>query len=630
MKFAGKVWRLLVGIKDGLVLVFMLLFFGVLFAALSARPNPGTVRDGALLLDLDGVIVEEVSSIDPFAALISQTIPVREYAARDLVRAIDGAAGDDRIKAIALDLKGFLGGGHVHTHDVASALGRFRAAGKPVYSYSLAYTDDAMMLAAQADEIWVDPLGGVAIAGPGGETLYYADALERFNINAKVYRAGAFKSLAEPFTRSSMSEEARANLTPLYESLWEEYQAAITKARPQANIALATGDIGAWLGASGDDAAKAALAAGLADKIGTREEWGARIAQEVGEDDWSELPGAFAATAFDPFLANIGNGLDLGSSGTVGVITIAGQIGDGDGGPGTAGALRIERLLNEALDDDLAGLVVRVDSPGGTVTGSETIRRAIARYVDKGIPVAVSMGNIAASGGYYVATPAQRIFAEPETITGSIGVILVVPVFEDLLSEYGIESDGIRTTGLSGQPDFLGGFTPDMEAVLQSSVRSNYAHFLGLVAESRGITVAQADELGQGRVFAGGTARQLGLIDQFGGITDAIAWVAGAAKLEEDGYGVRYLGAGETDMYGSLLAGLLGGDAAANSSGGDLAATITRSENVRLKRVIVDLQQLLGTQGVQARCLECSSLAQPPARTDAKNEGITRWLSWLN
>ena len=612
MGFARKVWKLLVGIKDGLALIFFLLFFGALFAVLSARPNPGLVRDGALLLDLNGTVVEEVAPIDPVQALLSQSLPVREYAARDLVRAIDAAADDGRIKAIALDLSGFMGGGHVHMQELAGALSRFRAAEKPVYAYSLAYTDDALMLASQADEIWVDPMGGAMVTGPGGSYLFYGDALDRFGVDANVFRVGTYKSAVEPYLGNAMSDASRENLTQLIATLWGEWRANVAKARPQAKIDLVTQQPAAWLAASNGDLAKASLAAGLVDTIGTRTEWGARIAEVAGKDEWSDLPGAFATTEYDPFLAQTQDSGGLTDTAKhIAVVTIAGAITDGEAGPGEAGAARIERLLDDALSDDPAALVVRVDSPGGTTTGSETIRRAILRHKEKGIPIAVSMGNYAASGGYWVSTPAQRIFAEPETLTGSIGVFLVLPTFEELLANYGISSDGVRATPLSGQPDLLGGLTPETEALLQSSVEGNYTKFLQLVAASRKISLEKADELGQGRVWDGGAARQLGLVDQFGGLDDAIAWAATEAGLEDDGYEVDYLGSGQ-DMYGSILARLIATDQA--SVPRDIAAQIAFAQQARLGAVLNDFQRLFSGQGVQALCLLCTPAAAPRAQ----------------
>ena len=350
MSFAGKVWRLLVGIKDALALLFLLLFFWAVFAVLVSRPSPGAVREGALLLQLDGQVVEEVAPIDPLNVLLSSAVPTRQYAARDLVRAIDAAASDGRIKAIALDLSTFLGGGHVHMLAIGEALDRFRQTRKPVLVYAVAYSDDAMMLAAHASEVWVDPMGGAAIAGPGGEHLYYAGLLERLGVEAHVYRVGTYKSAVEPYLLNEMSPAARENAEALYGALWQEWQANVRRARPQANIRRVTADIEGWLEASGGDLAKAALEAGLADRIGTRVEWGEHLAQIAGEDDWDETPGAFAHTEIDPWLEET---KPDESGGKIGVITVAGEISDGMAGPGEAGAQRIGKLLDDALDDDL-------------------------------------------------------------------------------------------------------------------------------------------------------------------------------------------------------------------------------------------------------------------------------------
>ncbi|HEX9805263.1 MAG TPA: signal peptide peptidase SppA, partial [Alteraurantiacibacter sp.] len=514
MSFAGKVWRLLVGIKDALALLFLLLFFVVLFAALGSRPSPAVVRDGALLFELDGMVVEEKSNADPFEVVLSGTLPDGEYAVRDIVRAIDAAAGDKRIKAIAFDLSSFLGGGQVHMQEIAGALDRFRRSGKKVLTYALAYGDDALTIAAHSDEAWVDPLGGALILGPGGERLYYAGLLERFDVNARVYRVGSFKSAVEPYMLSGMSDEARENAEALYQAMFEEYLANISKGRPGAKLDLVTQDVPGWIAASNGDLARASVAAGLVDKIGDRTLFGERMAEIGGKDAWDDRPGAYAATELKPYLADIGED-DAGKA--IGVITIAGEIVEGEAGPGTAGSDRIAALLDDALNRDLAGLVVRVDSPGGTVTGAEEIRRAILRHKAKGIPIAVSMANVAASGGYWVSTPADRIFAEPETITGSIGIYTVIPTFEGTLASFGVTTDGVRTTPLSGQPDLAAGFTPETEAVLQATVEDGYRRFLSLVSESRKKTPAQIDEIAQGRVWDGGAARQIGLVDQFGG-----------------------------------------------------------------------------------------------------------------
>lgn len=602
MEFARKVWKLLVAIKDGLVLVFMLLFFFVLFGILSARPDAGAVQDGALVLALDGVVVEERSTLDPFDALLSGSAPVGEYPVRDIVRALDAAATDDGVEAVVLDLSTFLGGGQVHLSQIGAALDRVKQADKPVLAFAMAYADDGMMLAAHASEVWVDPLGGALVAGPGGERLYFAGLIERLNINARVYRVGTYKSAVEPYLESEMSPAARENASALYGALWEEWQANVQKARPQLRMDLVTKTPAEWIAASNGDLAQAALSAGLVDKLGSRVAFGQHVAKIAGENKWDDMPGTFAHTELEPWLSD--NTLDKPGK-AIGVVTIAGEIVDGDAGPGTAGGERIATLLDEALDDDLAALVVRVDSPGGSVLASEEIRRAILRHKANKIPVAVSMANVAASGGYWVATPADRIFAEPETVTGSIGIFAVIPTFENAAERWGVGTDGVRTTPLSGQPDLIAGFTPEVDAILQTSVEDGYRRFLNRVAKSRKMTNAQVDNIGQGRVWDGGTARQIGLVDQYGGIEDALVWAAAQAKLEKGDWHVEYLGE-DVSPYDSLIRSLLIGDSGRSQPGSnDMFGMVAARQQAALGQVNRDLERLLGTRGMQAYCLEC-------------------------
>ena len=632
MSFVGKVWKVLVGIKDGLVLMFMLLFFVALFGILSARPNPGQVRDGALLIDLSGVLVEEKSSLDPIEALLAREAPVAEVRARDVVRAIDAAAGDDRVRAVVIDMTTFLGGGQVHLKDIGEAMDRVRKAKKPVLTYAMAYADDHMAIAAHASEVWLDPQGMAVIAGPGGNRLYYAGLLEKLSVNARVYRVGAFKSAVEPYTRADMSPEARANIGGLYGALWEEYKANISRARPKLQLAKVTGDPAAWIASSGGDMARAALDAGMVDKLGDRVAFGNHVAQIAGKDPWSERPGSYASSDLDAYLADLGQ---IRKGKAIGVITIAGEIVDGEAGPGTAGGTRIADLLDDALDDDLAGLVVRVDSPGGSVTASEEIRRAIQRLRNRKIPVAVSMGNVAASGGYWVSMASDRVFAEPETITGSIGVYAVVPTFEKAAARLGVTADGYRTTELSGQPDIVGGFSPTMDTLLQTSIGGTYQDFLKLVSGARRLPVARVDQVAQGQVWDGGTARQIGLVDEFGGLTDALAWVAAKAGAKDGEWHAVYLGEKEAN-YDSLIRKLVVGESARAriAPAGDIFALTAQRSEALGTRIARDAERLLGTRGMQAFCLECPTPLAPGADTakaplTGRPEGMLALLVWL-
>lgn len=618
MKFAKKVWKLLVAIKDGLALLFLLLFFGLLYVALTTRPGVGTVREGALLLRLDGAVVEEPSRVDPFAQLVTREVPLSEYRARDVARAVRLAAKDDRIKAVVFDLSRFTGGGFVNLQEIGAAMDAVRAAKKPVLTYATAYTDDGVLLAAHASEAWVNPMGGAFVLGPGGSNLYYGRLLEKLKVTAHVFRVGTFKSAVEPYIRNDLSPESREANQALLGALWEQWKADVGKARPKAQIALVSTDPVGWLKASGGDAARAAQAAGLVDRLGSEAEFGQRVAELAGKSTIDTTPGSFAHTPLKTWLAA---NAPKSPGKAIGVVTIAGEIVDGDAGPGTAGGERIAALLDEAQDDNFAALVVRVDSPGGSILASEQIREAIARYKAKGIPVVVSMGNLAASGGYWVSTPATRIFAEPGTITGSIGVFAVIPSFERALADLGITADGVKTTPLSGQPDLVSGLSPEVSAMLQANVENGYARFLNLVAKARGKTPSQIDAIAQGRVWDGGTARQKGLVDEFGGMEEALAYAARAAKLKDGGWHAVYLGEVH-DPFSSVLQSLQSDDdSAPPAQGRDWAALAADRQIALVSRAVSEAERMIGTRGLQAYCLECPAL---PSEARARPLNVRR------
>ncbi len=609
MEFARKVWKVLVAVKDGLALLLLLLFFGMLYAALSARPGPAAVQNGALLLKLDGFVVEEPSAPDPLTLLISQETPLGEHRARNVVRALRTAAGDDRIKLVALDLSGFLGAGQVHLEEIAEALDLVRKSGKKVYAFGLAYLDDGLLLAAHADEVWVDPHGGAFITGPGGNHLYFAGLLEKLKVNVEVFRVGTFKSAVEPYLLTGPSEASRRSDEALYGALWEQWQAAYRKARPKVDVERITGDPVAWLAQSGDDAAKAAKAAGMVDRIGTISDFKLRLREVAGEDSRDESFASFAHTGMATWLAA---NPEKTPGKAIGVVTVAGEIVDGKAGPGVAGSGRIVAALEDALDDDLAALVVRVDSPGGSLMASEHVRRAILRYKAKKIPVVVSMANLGASGGYWVSTPASRIFAEPATITGSIGVFAVVPTFEDALGQFGVNAAGVKTTPLTGEPDIVGGFSPEMQALMQARVESSYREFLSLVAASRKKSADSAPDWAEGRPWVGGTARQLGLVDEFGGLDDALAHAAKLAKLDEGDWHAEYLGQEPASPLAAMLERLGGGASA--GTGGDFLALMAARRDGLLTRLERSLRGIVETRGVQAVCVACPSLPSAALR----------------
>ncbi|MBK7161639.1 MAG: signal peptide peptidase SppA [Sphingomonadales bacterium] len=555
MTFMRGVWRFLVGIKDGLVLLFLLVFFGLLYALLSAGPNPGAVRDGALLIELDGFVSEQPAAIDPVAALLSQRAPMREYRQRDISRALELAVKDDRIKAVVLDLDRFMGGGQTSLAAVGERIDAVRKAGKPVYAFATAYSDDGYQLAAHASEIWVDPLGGVLPTGPGGSRTYYKGLFDQLGIKAHIYRVGTFKSAVEPYMRADQSPEAEVAMKALYDEVWEQWRNDVAKARPKAKLDALLADAPTAVEAAKGDLAQLSLTNGLVDKLGDRIAFGKYVAAKVGEGREEKI-GTFAETRPAALLAAHSPSRD-GSP--VGVITVAGEIIDGEGGPGVAAGDSVSELIYDALKNvEIKALVVRVDSPGGSVTASEKIRLALAEAKKRKIPVVVSMANLAASGGYWISMPADTIFAEPSTITGSIGIFGVLPSGKEALAKWGVTTDGVRTTPLSGEPDVLGGISPEFDRLAQSTVEKGYRDFLTRVAASRKKTVEQVDAIGQGRVWAGGTALQLGLVDRLGDLDDALAEAARLAKLEKGDWHPLYIEP-MPDFASTLLGGLMPG-----------------------------------------------------------------------
>ena len=609
MKFVSAVWKLLVGIKDALVLVFMLLFFGLLYAGLSSRPAP--IKEGVLALDLSGSVVEQPSKAS-FADLAGASRLPSEYRLADLVSALNAARDDDRVKAVALDLSRFTGGGQVAMTDLADAVRSVRASGKPVIAYAVAYSDDSYLLASSASEIWLDPLGAVAIAGPGGSNLYFKGLLDKLGVTANVYRVGTYKAAVEPFTRSDMSPAARENAQALGQAMLEGWREQVLKNRPKAKIdAYVMNPVGA-LDAAGGDLGKAATGFGLVDKIGTHEQFEARLA-ELGGKDSSALEGYKRIKLAD----YVGDTESDNSAGSIGVVTVAGTIVDGHASPGTAGGDSISELIDKAVQKGgIKALVVRVDSPGGSVLASEEIRQSLLNAKRHKIPVVVSMGNVAASGGYWVSTPGDFIYAEPSTVTGSIGVFGIFPSFQGTLQKLGIGTDGIQTTPLSGEPDVLNGPSPVADRLLQAGVDSIYRHFLGIVAASRHKQPADVDKIAQGRVWDGGTARQLGLVDGFGGMKEAVDKAGSLAGIDDPQDQVRYLERPES--FEEKLVEMLASDTSSSKSDDDAFAAI--APDTKLTSALVELRSVLSGSRIQVRCLDCPASA--PARLTRSDLGF--------
>ncbi|WP_338501158.1 signal peptide peptidase SppA [Sphingomonas kaistensis] len=621
MRVAKAIWGLLVGIKDALVLLFMFIFFAGLYALLSARPAP-TVKDGVLVMNLRSGVTEQPAEQDAFALAGGSSAPA-PLALRDVLEALRKAKDDSRVKAVALDLDGFSGGQTV-VAELGEGLDEVRRSGKPVLAYATGYEDRGYQLAAHASEIWVNPMGGVQLRGPGGNNLYFAGLLEKLGVTANVFKVGKFKSAVEPFTRSDMSPEARENAQALASAQFETWRDDIRKARPKANVHASLRQPVQLVQAAGGDFAVASQRAGLVDKVADRRAFDARLAELGGADE--KLAGGYKRIRLDRYIAAEVSGKR--GTGPIGVVTVAGNIVDGKAPLGTAGGDSIAESIEKGLrDDKIKAIVVRIDSPGGSALASERIRQALLAAREKKIPVVASMGNVAASGGYWVATAAQHIVAEPSTITGSIGVFGILPSFQGSLSKLGINADGVATTPLSGQPDLFKGISPEAGQLIQLGVESTYGKFLSIVGKARGKTPQQIDAIGQGRVWSGGQARQIGLIDQFGGMEEAVAKAAELAGLDADNRGLTYLE--RKPSWRSELAGLLRDDND-EASETDAFASLRTDPEALAASVLQQAELLLSGPTIQARCLECAPVEVRPAAATPPAGWLARLFALLS
>lgn len=610
--FPRKVWKLLVAIKDALALIFLLLFFVVMFGLLAGRPNAGLpVSEGALLIELDGVVSEQPAEVDTFTAL-SGNDQLKEIRVRDVVHSLETAADDKRVTSVVLDLDRFLGGGQVSLAEIGTAIDKVRAQKKPVLAFATAYTTDSYQIASHASEIWADSIGGVAIAGPGGSRLYYKGLMDRLGITANIYRVGTFKSAVEPFLRSDQSPEAKeANLA--YASvLWDNWLTDVKKARPAAKIDAYIADTAGAVRAAGNDLSKASLDAGLVDKLGSRMAFNTRVAEISGAYDDSK-PWDYNAIPLENWVA--ANPPAMNGS-AIAVIPVVGEIVDGEAPTGTAGGTTVAKhILDAAADSGTKAIVLRVDSPGGSVLASEEIRQALLAAKAKKLPIVVSMANVAASGGYWISTPADRIFAEPETITGSIGVFGILPSFDQALAKIGVTADGIATTPLSGQPDVFGGVNDEFNALAQASVEDIYARFTGLVAKSRKQPLEKVQAIAEGRVWAGGTARQLGLVDQFGGLPAALAAAAKLAKVDGDFHAKYY--EDEPSEFAKMLANWSKSEEESAAAPRGWFGIAAMNRQLTEQRLMQDMAMLTHSGSVQAACLDCRGYLPAVPRSGA-------------
>jgi protease-4 len=540
--FFRGLWHALDGLRKVLHLVLLLFLFGILFAA-TRSSLPFVPAQAALVIAPEGRIVEELSG-DPLDRALAETLGEHrpETRLQDLLDVIAAAREDDRIRALVLDLGEMERAGLPALQDLGRAVDEFRKSGKKVFAWGPWFDQRQYYLAARADELYIDPYGAVVVEGYGYFRQYLKGTADKLGVDVHVFKVGTHKSAPDTFTRSDMSPEDREEARVWVGALWESWKEGVAAARGIEPGALQdyADKAGAGVRGSEGDLAQYALARGLVDGLKTSEEFERAVADVAG---WDEDEHSYRAVGWQPYLRvrHSERALRKAEDHNVGVVVAAGDILDGEQPPGTVGGDTLSGMLRELrFDESVDAVVLRIDSPGGSMFASEQIRREVDALKQAGKPVVASMSSVAASGGYYIAASADRIFAAPTTITGSIGVYAMFPTFEHTLGKLGITSDGFGTTALAGAGRLDRDLNPQLGEVLQASVEHAYRKFVGMVAQARGRAFEEVDGIAQGRVWSGADAKTAGLVDEFGNLDDAIKAAAELGKLPS-GYGVRWL-----------------------------------------------------------------------------------------
>ena len=602
----GAWWTLDITRRTLMNLILLLILVALAWALLRGGP-PALQPKTALVLDLQGSITEQRAGSNRSSALKRlQGDEDEQTRLRDVLAVLDAAAKDPDITQ-ALLLTDDLGSAGLPTlREVAAALERFKAAGKTVVAWGSAYDQRAYYLAAHANQLWLHPMGGLEVQGYGRLRSYYKDLFDKVGVTAHVIRAGQFKNAGETFSANGPSPQTLESDAALYGALWGTWTAGVEKARglQPGSVMQAIDRLPDSLVAAGGDAAKWARERKFVTALKTRDEMRAALIESGAKADADERgPPTFRQVHWTEYLGRIRP--EQGGD-ALGIVVAEGAISDGRAGPGRIGGLSTAELIRQAREDkQIKALVLRVNSPGGSAFGSELVRRELELTRAAGKPVVVSMGDVAASGGYWISTAADELLADPATITGSIGVVALLPTAEGAFEKAGVRAAGTTTTWLGAAYDPRRGIDPRFRTLVQASVDHVYKDFITRVAVARKTTPEKIDAVAQGRVWAGQDALGHGLIDRLGGLGDAMQVAAARAKLTV-GHRVVYVEAppGRLDLWlqrfgiGQAMAPMLG--------------------------LVEDLRAGLGLQ--QAAAVVAAGL---PPGTAAVAQGLVQDLAWL-
>ena len=518
--------------------IFLAIFVGLIVAVASSEDEQLTVNsDSALLLTLNGKLVIEKEAVDPFEQFMQDALGSEpdnpEVLVRDVVKVIENAQNDRRIKALVLDLQALTGGGLDKLREVAKAIDEFKTSEKPVYAIGDYFTQDQYYLAAHADHIYLNPMGSLLIEGYGRYGMYFKDMLDKLKVTTHIFRVGTYKSAVEPLIRNDMSPEAKAAEKQWLDGYWAQYKADVAAARGISvdNFDETLDGLLSKFEAAGGDFAQYALQNNWVDALKTREEVRAELVALVG-DDKNQL--GVNITKFNTYLKVVNPPMPAVDTDMdkVAIVVAKGTILNGNQKAGNVGGDSTARLLRKArLDDNVKAVVLQIDSPGGSTLASEVIRQEVLELKKAGKPVVSSMSTYAASGGYWIAANTDKIIASPSTITGSIGVFGMFMTYENSLNYLGVNSDGVGSTELAGFST-VRPLAPEFGQILQRNVETTYQNFLTLVSTARGMEIDAVDDVAQGRVWIGTDALELGLVDELGTLQNAVTAAAELAELE--------------------------------------------------------------------------------------------------
>ncbi|WP_045728602.1 signal peptide peptidase SppA [Xanthomonas sp. GPE 39] len=534
-------------------LILNLVFFGFLLVllllvvvAMARGDGAKALRDRTtLLIAPEGKLVEQFSA-DPVSRALAKAMNdkgAQEIQLRDLVRAIEAAKTDPKIERVALRLDKLQPGGFASMREVVAALQDLRSSGKQIVAYSDSLNQSQYLLAAQANEVYLDPMGSMMLEGLGRYRQYFRQGLQdKLGVDVHLFKVGEYKSAAEPYVLDAASPAAKEADLFWMNDVWQRYVADIAKARKlvPAQISAGIDSMPDGIAAAGGDMAKFALQQKLVDGLKTRDE----VEHLLAKRGVADADTVFRNVDLDGYLQQLElRRSPMDARPQVAVVVAAGEISAGEQPAGRIGGESTAQLLHQARDDDaVKAVVLRVDSPGGEVFASEQIRREVVALKAAGKPVVVSMGDYAASGGYWISMNADRIYADPSTITGSIGIFGMVPNIARALDKIGVHTDGVGTTRYAGAFDISRPMDPVVGQVIQSVINKGYADFTGKVAQARGKSVEAIDQVARGRVWSGAQAKERGLVDTLGSFKDAVADAAARAKLGgQDKYRVRYI-----------------------------------------------------------------------------------------